>query len=250
MLFQQRTDAETGVMALAYTDGDIRRDAFAHGTERLRTFRAGGFLIPGDIELCQPFRHLDGNPVVQHRVCLDHDVAFRTDSLAHGFGDVERQVLLFRRQGQVGGKVFAIEIVRVGEGVELQPRKTGVHDTACLGGIVRLVVSAARKPVVGIEQDIFPVSPAQQFVAGNAQHLCFQVEQRHVDTADRTQAGSVRADPVQIAVELRPDKIGLHRVEADDALSDMLSGFENDRAAGPVSSFAYAGIAFVGIDFQ
>ena len=183
-------------------------------------------------------------------MCLDHDVAFRTDSLAHGFGYVERQVLLFRRQGQVGGKVFAIEIVRVGEGVELQPRKTGVHDTACLGGIVRLVVSAARKPVVGIEQDIFPVSPAQQFVAGNAQHLCFQVEQRHVDTADRTQAGSVRADPVQVAVELRPDKIGLHRVEADDALPGMLGGFENDRATGPVGGLAYAGIAFVGIDLQ
>lgn len=162
MLFQQRTDAETGVMALAYTDGDIRRDAFAHGTERLRTFRAGGFLIPGDIELCQAFRHLDGNPVVQHGVCLDHDVAFRADSLAHGYGDVERQVLLFRRQGQVGGKVFAIEIVRVGEGVDFSPVKPASMTRQCQGGIVRLVVSAARKPVVGIEQDIFPVSPAQQ----------------------------------------------------------------------------------------
>ena len=111
-------------------------------------------------------------------------------------------------------------------------------------------MSAARKPVISIEQDILAIGSAQQFVAGNAQHLCFQVEERHVDSTDRTEAGSVRADPVQVSVELRPDKIRLHRIETDDTLPYMLGSFKDDRASRPVGRFAHTGISFVRIYFK
>ena len=161
MFLQDRTDTETGIMTFADTDSHVRRDTFAHSPQGLRTFRAGGFLVPGDIEFSQAFGHLHGYPVIQHGMCLDHDVELRAYGIADGLRYIESKVLLCGRQGQVGGQVFTIEIVCVCERVELQAGKAGFFYFQCLLGVILCVVSAAGKPVVGIQQYIFPVGSPQ-----------------------------------------------------------------------------------------
>ena len=136
----------------------------------------------------------------QNMVRYGGDIAVGAYGIANSLGDVESSILLFGRERQIRRQVFPIKIVRVGKRVELQTRKTGFYDATGLSGIIRFVMATTREPIIGIKQNIFPIGSPQQFITGYAQHLCLQIQQRHVHPANRTKAGSIRANPVQVPI--------------------------------------------------
>ena len=180
---------------------------------------------------------------------FNHHVHIRPDGFTDGFGDFHSQILLGRGQLQIGREVFAVEVVCVCEGIEFESKESSILHGQCLAGVVGGIVAATGEPIVRIKPEPFAERTPEQFIAGNTEHLALQVQQSHVDAADGTKAGARWPDPVEVTVELGPNEIGFHRIQAHDALADMARSRLDDRRARPVGGFAHAGVARVRMDF-
>ena len=145
-------------------------------------------------------------------MCLYHNIHLRTHSLPHSFRYIECQILLCRGQCQIRSQILTIKIVCMRKRIKLQTGKTSLFYDPCLGSIVLLIMFTFCKPIICIQKNIFTICSSQQFIAGSIQYLTLQIQQSHINTTNSTHTRTIRAYPIQVTIQFRPNKIRSHRI--------------------------------------